>query len=104
MLAAMTALLRDAMAGDYAIGAFNVYNLEGVRAVVRAAEAGRSPVMLQILPGALQHGGPPLVAVCLAAAQNAAVPIAVHLDHSASPTDIQSALTAGLTSVMADGS
>jgi tagatose 1,6-diphosphate aldolase GatY/KbaY len=104
MLAAMTALLRDAMAGDYAIGAFNIYNLEGVRAVVRAAEAGRSPAMLQILPSALQHGGPPLVALCLAAARNAAVPIAVHLDHSASPADIQSALAAGLTSVMADGS
>jgi tagatose 1,6-diphosphate aldolase GatY/KbaY len=104
MLAAMTTLLRDAMAGDYAIGAFNIYNLEGVRAVVSAAEAKRSPAMLQLLPSALQHGGQPLVALCLAAAQNAAVPIAVHLDHSATAADIQCALAAGLTSVMADGS
>ena len=104
MLAAMTTLLQDATAGGYAIGAFNIYNLEGVRAVVRAAEAAHSPAMLQLLPSALQHGGPPLVALCVAAAQGAAVPIAVHLDHSASATDIQAALTAGLTSVMADGS
>jgi tagatose 1,6-diphosphate aldolase GatY/KbaY len=100
----MTTLLQDATAGGYAIGAFNIYNLEGVRAVVRAAEAARSPAMLQLLPSALQHGGPPLVALCVTAAQGAAVPIAVHLDHSASATDIQAALTAGLTSVMADGS
>lgn len=104
MLVAMTTLLHEAMAPAYAIGAFNIYNLEGARAVVRAAEAGRSPAMLQLLPSALQHGGPPLVALCLAAAREAAVPMAVHLDHSASATDIQAALTAGLPSVMADGS
>jgi tagatose 1,6-diphosphate aldolase GatY/KbaY len=104
MLASMTTLLRTAMAGGYAIGAFNVYNLEGVLAVVRAAEASRSPVMLQLHPGALQHGGQPLVALCLEAARSAAVPVAVHLDHSASAAAIQAALSAGLTSVMADGS
>jgi tagatose 1,6-diphosphate aldolase GatY/KbaY len=104
MLAAMTVLLQDAAAGGYALGAFNVYNLEGVRAVVKAAEAKRSPVMLQIHPGALQHGGTPLVALCLEAARTATVPVAVHLDHSASATDIQDALAAGMTSVMADGS
>jgi tagatose 1,6-diphosphate aldolase GatY/KbaY len=104
MLTAMTTLLRAAMAGDYAIGAFNIYNLEGVRAVVGAAEAARSPAMLQLLPTALHHGGPPLLALCLEAARQAAVPVAVHLDHSASATEIQAALNAGLPSVMADGS
>ncbi|HEY7493959.1 MAG TPA: class II fructose-bisphosphate aldolase [Candidatus Tectomicrobia bacterium] len=104
MLTAMTTLLRAATADGYAIGAFNIYNLEGVRAVVSAAEASRSPVMLQLLPSALQHGGKPLVALCLEAARSAIVPVAVHLDHSASSTEISTALTAGLTSVMADGS
>jgi tagatose 1,6-diphosphate aldolase GatY/KbaY len=104
MLAAMTTLLRAARAGSFAIGAFNVYNLEGVRAVVSAAEANRSPVMLQLLPSALQHGGKPLVALCLEAARTSTVPVAVHLDHSASSTEIRTALTAGLTSIMAYGS
>jgi tagatose 1,6-diphosphate aldolase GatY/KbaY len=104
MLAAMTTLLQAAMADGYALGAFNVYNLEGVRAVISAAEVTRSPVMLQIHPSALQYGGPPLVALCLAAARVATVPVAVHLDHSASAGDIRAALEAGVTSVMADGS
>ena len=104
MLTTMTALLREAKSAGYAIGAFNVYNLEGVRAVVAAAEATRSPAMLQFHPTALQHGGRPLVALSLEAARSATVPIAVHLDHSTSPDDIRAALEAGLTSVMADGS
>lgn len=104
MLASMTSLLQAAVAGGYAVGAFNVYNLEGVRAVVRAAETQHSPVMLQIHPGALQHGGAPLVALCVEAARGAQVPVAVHLDHSASAADISAALAAGVTSVMADGS
>jgi tagatose 1,6-diphosphate aldolase GatY/KbaY len=104
MLTSTTELLRAAMAGGYAIGAFNVYNLEGVRAVIRAAETHRSPVMLQLHPGALQHGGQPLVALCLAAAQATTVPAIVHLDHSTSVAAIQEALAAGVTSVMADGS
>jgi tagatose 1,6-diphosphate aldolase GatY/KbaY len=104
MLAAMTTLLQAAVADGYALGAFNVYNLEGVRAVISAAEATRSPVMLQIHPSALQYGGSPLVALCLAAARVATVPVAVHLDHSASAGDICAALEAGVTSVMADGS
>jgi len=104
MLVPTTELLNRAHESDYAIGAFNVYNLEGARAVVAAAEAERSPAMLQILPTAFKHGGPPLVALCLAAARQASVPMAVHLDHSASADDIRAALDAGLTSVMADGS
>jgi len=104
MLIATHTLLQTAQADGYAIGAFNVYNLEGVRAVVAAAEAERSPAMLQIHPSALAYGGPPLVALCLSAAQEAAVPMAVHLDHSSSAAAIQTALTAGISSIMADGS
>ena len=104
MLVSTTDILNRAREGGYAVGAFNVYNLEGARAVVVAAEAERSPAMLQILPNALKHGGLPLVALCLAAAGEASVPMAVHLDHSSSVDDIQIALEAGLTSIMADGS
>lgn len=104
MLISTTELLNAARVGGYAVGAFNVYNLEGARAVVAAAEAEHSPAMLQILPTALKHGGLPLVALCLAAAREASVPMSVHLDHSPSAENIQAALEAGLTSVMADGS
>jgi tagatose 1,6-diphosphate aldolase GatY/KbaY len=104
MLTPTIALLQTAQAGGYAIGAFNVYNLEGVQAVVAAAEAEGSPVLLQIHPSALQHGGLPLIALCLTAAQQATVPMAVHLDHSSAVADIQAALAAGVSSIMADGS
>lgn len=104
MLASTTTLLHAAQINSYALGAFNVYNLEGVRAVVRAAEAAHSPAMLQIHPSALEYGGPPLVALCVAAARDASVPFSVHLDHSASTDAIKAALAADLTSVMADGS
>src|SRR5437870_12514223 len=101
MLTSTTELLHAAMAGEYAIGAFNVYNLEGVGAVSHSAEAQRSPVMLQLHPGALQHGGQPLVALCLAAAQAATVPVTVHLDHSTAPAAIEAALQAGVATVLA---
>ena len=104
MLVSTTDLLNKAREGGYAVGAFNVYNLEGASAVVAAAEAERSPAMLQILPAALKHGGPALVALCLSTAREASVPMAVHLDHSSSADEIQIALEAGLMSIMADGS
>jgi tagatose 1,6-diphosphate aldolase GatY/KbaY len=104
MLVPTRELLEAAREGGYAVGAFNVYNLEGACAVVAAAEAERSPAMLQILPSALKASGPPLIALCLAAARDASVPMSVHLDHSASADDIQMALDSGLNSIMADGS
>ncbi len=104
MLVPTKQLLLAAQAGSYAIGAFNVYNLEGVKAVFRAAEAESSPVILQIHPKALDYGGSGLVALCLAAAEETAVPTAVHLDHSTDAVTIEKALMAGISSIMADGS
>lgn len=104
MLASTLELLETARRNLYAIGAFNIYNLEGVRAVIRAAEQYQSPAMLQLHPSALNYGGAPLVSLCMAAARQAAVPISVHLDHSSSASHIRSALTAGMQSIMADGS
>lgn len=104
MLASTLELMETAHRNIYAIGAFNVYNLEGVRAVISAAEANRSPAMLQLHPSALKYGGSPLVALCLESAKTASVPISVHLDHSTSASAIKLALTAGMSSIMADGS
>ncbi len=104
MLIETKKLLARAASGGYAVGAFNVYNLEGALAVIEAAEALESPVMLQVLPSALDIGGSTLVAACLEAARKAVVPASVHLDHCSDPAMIQSALDAGVSSVMADGS
>ncbi|EKQ69319.1 ketose-bisphosphate aldolase [Leptolyngbyaceae cyanobacterium JSC-12] len=104
MLASTQELLETARRNIYAIGAFNVYNLEGVKAVVNAAEVSRSPTMLQLHPSALKYGKLPLVALCLEAANTATVPISVHLDHSTSAKDIRLALEAGVRSIMVDGS
>lgn len=103
MLTELRAVLAAAQAGGYAVGAFNVYNLEGAQAVVAAAEGARSPAILQVHPGALRGGGAVLVHLCLAAARGAAVPVAVHLDHSPAHDAMRAALAAGVGSVMADG-
>ncbi len=104
MLTSMIDLLRDAEERHYAVGAFNIYNLEGVKAVTGAAEQKHSPAILQVHPAALDFGGASLLALCLSAAQHASVPIAVHLDHSNSAEHIRDAITAGVRSIMADGS
>jgi tagatose 1,6-diphosphate aldolase GatY/KbaY len=97
-------LLDNARLGGYAIGAFNIYNLEGALAVVAAASAEQSPVILQLHPAPLRHGGLPLIALCLAAARDATVPVAIHFDHATTALEILSALQQGVSSVMADGS
>ncbi|XP_071714793.1 uncharacterized protein [Rutidosis leptorrhynchoides] len=97
-------LLADAEKGGYAVGAFNVYNLEGVEAVVAAAEEQKSPAILQIHPGAFKQGGAPLVACCIAASEQATVPITVHFDHGCSKQDLLEVLELKIDSVMVDGS
>jgi tagatose 1,6-diphosphate aldolase GatY/KbaY len=104
MMIPVRQLLATAQQAAYAVGAFNVYNLEGVSAVVQAAEREHCPVILQVHPSALRVGGRMLVSLCLAAAKHAAVPVGVHLDHSASLADIGQALALGVPSIMADGS
>lgn len=97
-------LLIHAEKGGYAVGAFNVYNLEGVEAVVAAAEEEQSPAILQIHPSAFKHGGVPLVACCISAAEQASVPITVHFDHGSSKQELVEVLELGFDSVMVDGS
>lgn len=104
MLVDTKSILRRARSGAYAVGAFNVYNLEGASAVVQTAAEMKSPVILQILPSALKIAGRPLVELCLAMARDAEVPVAVHLDHCPSKEQILHALDCGISSVMADGS
>ena len=104
MIASLTDVLLPASAGGYAVGAFNVYNLEGVRAVTLAAEREKSPVILQVLPGAAAYGGEGLMAMVRAAATAASVPVAFHFDHSTDLAELETAMSLGVSSVMADGS
>lgn len=104
MLIPTSQLLHKAREGKYAVGAFNIYNLEGVRAVIASAEEVCSPVILQILPSALSLGDTALISLCLEAGRKSAVPVSVHLDHCSSEDTIRLALDAGISSVMADGS
>jgi fructose-bisphosphate aldolase class II len=101
----MGELVSSARAGGYAVGAFSASNMEMVMGVVTAAEALRAPVILQVAEKRLGHS--PLWAlapVMIAAAQRSSVPVAVQLDHGRSMDAILTALRAGFTSVMYDGS
>jgi fructose-bisphosphate aldolase, class II len=105
MLVTSRELLLDAQKNRYAVGAFNTNNLEITHAIVRAAEAKRSPVLVQISAGALKYAGVDYLPMIVAkAAQLATVPIAIHLDHGPSFESVMTCLRAGFTSIMRDAS
>ena len=98
-------LLLHAKENHYAVGAFNVENMEMVQAVIAAAEELRSPVILQTTPGTLKYAPAELYYANVAAVAKAAkVPVAVHLDHGSSFELALRAFRAGYTSIMIDGS
>lgn len=89
----------------YAVGAFNVENMEMVMAVVRAAEELRAPVILQTTPSTIKYAGLAMYyGNVRAAAERASVPVALHLDHGSSFELAMQALRTGYTSIMIDGS
>ena len=101
----MKALLKDAMERNYAVGSFSVANLEMIQGVIKAAEETKSPIILQIAEVRLNHSPLHIIGpAMLAAAKNASVPVAVHLDHGTTLDCIGEALRLGFTSVMFDGS
>ncbi|MDD3028270.1 MAG: class II fructose-1,6-bisphosphate aldolase [Erysipelotrichaceae bacterium] len=98
-------LLLDAQAGGYAIGAFNVENMEMVQAVVAAAQELNSPVILQTTPSTVKYASLDyFYANVKTAAENATVPVVLHLDHGSSFDLAMRALRSGYTSIMIDGS
>lgn len=89
----------------YAVGAFNAFNLESVQAIIRAAEAERSPALIQIWSGLDAFIGiDVLAAIVKCEAQKATVPIVLHLDHGMSVEHSVKAVQYGFTSAMIDGS
>lgn len=98
-------MLADAQKGGYAVGAFNVENMEMVKAVIAAAEELHAPVMLQTTPSTIKYGTlETYYAIVAAEAKRASVPVCLHLDHGSSFELAVQALKAGYTSVMIDGS
>ncbi|GAK55796.1 fructose-1,6-bisphosphate aldolase, class II [Candidatus Vecturithrix granuli] len=102
-LVPITQLLADARKQKYAVGAFNIVNLETLQAVVTAAEAENSPVIVQVWHGDLSHAGLPyLSALARVAAESVSVPVALQLDHGQSYAQAMTCIDAGFSSVMID--
>ena len=98
-------MLLDAQKGGYAVGAFNVENMEMVMAVIAAAEELRAPLMLQTTPSTIKYAGLDMyLANVKAATERASVPVCLHLDHGDSFDLAMRALRTGYTSIMIDGS
>jgi ketose-bisphosphate aldolase len=98
-------MLGEAQRYHYAIGAFNVNNMEAIQAVIQAAEMEKSPVIIQVSMGAMKYGGRGvLAAIVKAMADIRLIPIALHFDHGEDFMSNMGALKAGYTSLMFDGS
>ncbi|UCC67679.1 MAG: class II fructose-bisphosphate aldolase [Armatimonadota bacterium] len=97
-------LLQQAQAERYAVGAFNANNMECVKAVIEAAEEERAPVILQVSQGAIRYAGLGMATTMVqTVAQEASVPVVLHLDHGTSFLQNVQCLHAGFTSLMYDG-
>ena len=104
-LATTEEMLKRAQKGGYAVGAFNVENMEMAQAVIQAAVEMGAPVMVQTTPSTVKYAGLDLYYANVAAlAQKAPVPVALHLDHGSSFELAMQAVRAGYTSIMIDGS
>lgn len=98
-------LFAKALKGKYALGAFNVNNMELLQAIIEACEEEKAPVMLQISKGARQYANPVYLKKLIEAAVSVSnIPIAVHLDHGDSFELCKECIDEGFTSVMIDGS
>ena len=98
-------MFEKALKGHYAIGAFNINNMEIIQGVVDAAKVKKSPVILQVSSSALKYAGPKyLKAMVEAAVSETGVDLALHLDHGPNFETVKLAIESGFTSVMFDGS
>ena len=105
MLVNLKQIIGMAEEGGYCIPAFNVYNIETVMGVIKAAEEAKAPVIIQVYPRLVnEEVGYYLAPGVLAAAKKATVPVCFHLDHGADEKEIQKLLYWGATGIMYDGS
>lgn len=107
-LVSMKEMLNTAKEKKYAVGQFNINNLEYIQAILEAAEEEKSPVILGVSEGAARYMGGFKVAVAMVKAlmeeYKTTVPVAIHLDHGSSFEKCAEAIHAGFTSVMIDAS
>ena len=104
-LVSLIEMYKPANKQKYAIGQFNVNNMEFIQAVMEAAEETKSPAILAASTSALKYGGfDYLINLVKTGAEKVSVPIALHLDHGASIEDALRCIEAGFTSVMIDAS
>ncbi|KAK2794052.1 hypothetical protein FQN51_000961 [Onygenales sp. PD_10] len=97
-------IIQNAGRGDYAVGAWGVYNTDGILAVIRAAERVRSPAIIQFFPWTMHFHGPAFIQYAATVAHASSVPISLHLDHCLKPSDVDIALECAFDSIMVDGS
>ncbi len=98
-------MFKKAYEGGYAIGAFNINNMEIIQAITEAAEELRSPVILQVSAGARKYAKHEyLVALAQAAIKDTGIDLALHLDHGADFEICKTCIDGGFSSVMIDGS
>ncbi|MBQ9099282.1 MAG: class II fructose-1,6-bisphosphate aldolase [Clostridia bacterium] len=98
-------MFKKAYEGGYAIGAFNINNMEIIQAITEAAAEVKSPVVLQVSAGARKYAKHEyLMALAQAAVKDSGIDLALHLDHGADFEICKSCIDGGFTSVMIDGS
>ena len=98
-------MFKKAYEGGYALGAFNINNMEIIQAITEAAEELRSPVILQVSAGARKYAKHEyLVALAQAAIKDTGIDLALHLDHGADFEICKTCIDGGFSSVMIDGS
>ncbi len=107
-LESMTNMLKKAQEGKYAVGQFNINNLEWTQAVLEATKENNAPVILGVSEGAMKYmGGFKVVSAMVNAlieTLDVKQPVALHLDHGSSFESCKEAIDAGFSSVMIDGS
>ena len=105
-LISLRQLLDHAAEHSYGLPAFNVNNMEQIQAIMQAAEACDSPVILQASAGARKYAGEPFLRKLVEAAieQYPDIPVCLHQDHGTSPAVCQQSMRSGFSSVMMDGS
>ena len=105
MLVNLKYVLDLAEKGNFAIPAFNVYNMESVMGVLKAAEEMKAPIIMQVYPRLMkEETGYFLSPVIIAAAKKASVPVCFHLDHGPSELETTRSIRYGATGIMLDGS
>ena len=104
-LVTSTEMFKKAYEGHYAVGAFNVNNMEIIQGIVAAAQAEKSPLILQVSAGARKYANHIyLMKLVEAAVEDTGLPICLHLDHGDSFETCKSCIDGGFTSVMIDAS